>query len=85
MREAGSVQEDGVSVEFGPTQIGEMSYICPLRGVAMTKTFAMYPVLDAQPRPTPIDAASTMSHSPTIPYSARIRASSTGCHRNERQ
>jgi hypothetical protein len=38
-------------VEFGLEQIGGMTYICPIRGVAMTKTFSAFADLDADPPP----------------------------------
>ena len=40
-----------VMVEFGPEQIGGRAYICPIRGVAMTKSFSAFADLDADPQP----------------------------------
>ena len=38
-------------VEFGPAQIGEVTYICPSRGVAMTKFYSAFADLNAEPPP----------------------------------
>ena len=46
-----SSHSTSVLVEFGPEQIGGMTYICPIRGVAMIKSFSAYADLDAEPLP----------------------------------
>lgn len=38
-------------VEFGPTQIGGVTYMCPVHGVAITKVLSPYADLDADPPP----------------------------------
>jgi hypothetical protein len=40
-----------ILVEFGPTQIGGVTYICPVHGVAMTKIHSPYSDLDSDPPP----------------------------------
>jgi hypothetical protein len=40
-----------IVVEFGPEQIGGKTYICPIRGVAMTKSFSAFADLDADSPP----------------------------------
>lgn len=53
----GFLQESSILVEFGPTQIGGVTYICPIRGVALVKDFDSFANLDAQPPPIPFHTA----------------------------
>jgi hypothetical protein len=49
----GFVSESFVMVEFGPAQIGGISYICPLRGVAIARYFDPFEYNRQDRPPTP--------------------------------
>ena len=57
----GNVQEQdflhdaSIVVEFAPTEIAGVTYICPVRGVAIEKTLSPFAELNAQPPPIPYE------------------------------
>jgi hypothetical protein len=51
--EGNSYYQSSILVEYSPTQIGGVTYICPVRGVALVKYFDAMANLDAQPPPLP--------------------------------
>jgi hypothetical protein len=63
VREADSFRESLVLVEFGPTEIGGATYVVPVHGVAIAKTFSPLIDLDrpsgpdAQPPPIPFETS----------------------------
>jgi hypothetical protein len=50
-REEGFLYQSSILVEYAPTSIGGVNYICPARGVAMIKFFDAMADLDTQPPP----------------------------------
>jgi hypothetical protein len=50
-RDPRSAYSSYVSVEFGPTEIGGVTYVCPIRGIAMTKAFDSFADQNAEPPP----------------------------------
>ena len=48
-----SIDEASILVDYGPVQIGELSYDVPIHAVAMAKSFDPFADLDAKPPPIP--------------------------------
>lgn len=53
VRESRSIDEASILVDYGPVQIGELSYDVPIHAVAMAKSFDPFADLDAKPPPIP--------------------------------
>lgn len=52
-RDSSSVYEVSILAEFGPIDIGGITYVSPVRSVAIAEYFDPYADLDAQPPPVP--------------------------------
>jgi len=51
--EPGFVDESSILVEFSPTEIGRVSYVCPVRGVAMLRYFDTFEYANTLHTPVP--------------------------------
>jgi hypothetical protein len=57
VRDSSTVDEASIMVEYGPAEIGDITYTLPIHGVGMAKSFDSFADLDAQPPPIPFQTA----------------------------
>ncbi len=55
--ETGLVEEWSILVEFAPTEIGKVSYVCPVRGVAIVRSFDTFEYANTLHVPVPLQTS----------------------------